>query len=84
MAVDSTGMLYVTTEMGVQIADPDGGRVHLILEAPERKQISNVIFGGPNRDTLYVTASDKVFKRKVKTKGIDSWKPPIFERMPRL
>jgi sugar lactone lactonase YvrE/enterochelin esterase-like enzyme len=84
MAVDSTGLLYVTTEMGVQIADPDGGRVHLILEAPERKQISNVVFGGPNRDTLYVTASDKVFKRKVKTKGIDSWKPPIFERMPRL
>lgn len=84
MAVDSTGMLYVTTELGVQIADPDGGRVHLILEAPERKQISNVVFGGPNRDTLYVTASDKVFKRKVKTKGIDSWKAPIFERMPRL
>mgnify|MGYP003509480451 CR=1 FL=1 len=39
---------------------------------------------GPGRDVLYVTASDKVFKRKVKTKGIDSWKPPIFQRMPRL
>jgi len=84
MAVDSTGLLYVTTELGVQIADPDGGRVHLILEKPQREWISNVAFGGPNRDTLYVTVSDKIYKRKVKTKGIDSWKPPIFERMPRL
>ena len=70
--------------MGVQIADPDGGRVHLILEPPQRKHISNVAFGGPNRDILYVTVSDKVYKRKVKAKGIDSWKPPIFDRMPRL
>ena len=84
IAVDSTGMLYVTTELGVQIADPDGGRVHLILEPPQRKHISNVAFGGPNRDILYVTVSDKVYKRKVQTKGIDSWKPPIFDRMPRL
>jgi sugar lactone lactonase YvrE len=84
MAVDSTGLLYVTTKLGVQIADPDGGRVHLILEPPQRRQMSNVVFGGPNRDTLYVTISDKVFKRKVQTKGIDSWKPPIFAPMPRL
>ena len=84
IAIDSTGLLHVTTEMGVQIADPDGGRVHLILEPPQRKHISNVAFGGPNRDILYVTVSDKVYKRKVKAKGIDSWKPPIFDRMPRL
>lgn len=84
MAVDSTGMLYVTTERGLQVADPDGGRVHLILEAPEGKQISNVVFAGPNRDTLYVTATDKVFKRKVKTKGVDPWMAPILAPMPRL
>ncbi len=84
MATDSTGMLYVATDLGIQIADPDGGRVHLILEKPQRAWISNVAFGGPNRDILYVTSGDKVYKRKVKTKGVDAWKPPIFERMPRL
>lgn len=83
MAVDSTGMLYVGTEMGLQIADPSG-RVHLILERPQPTPISNVVFGGPNRNYLYVTAGDKVYRRKVQTTGVDHSKPPVFSRMPRL
>lgn len=83
MAVDSTGMLYVATEMGLQIADPSG-RVHLILAAPQPAPLSNVAFGGPNRDFLYVTAGDKVYRRKVQTTGVDHSKPPVFSRMPRL
>ncbi|MGA2269369.1 MAG: hypothetical protein ABSH44_12940 [Bryobacteraceae bacterium] len=41
--------------------------------------ISDLVFGGPNRDTLYVTAGDKVFKRPMKRHGAVSWvvvKPP--------
>lgn len=83
IAVDATGMLYVTTEMGVQVADPDG-RVHLILEKPQDAWLSNVAFGGPDRDYLYVTSGDKVYRRKVKTRGVDHSKAPIIAPKPRL
>jgi len=73
----------VTTGIGVQIADPEG-RVHLILSKPQDAWLSNVAFGGPERNVLYVTCGDKVYKRKVQTRGVDHWKEPIFPRMPRL
>ena len=41
-------------------------------------------FGGANLDELYVTNGDKVFKRKVKTKGVVSWRAPIKPPAPRL
>jgi hypothetical protein len=43
-----------------------------------------VKFGGPDLDELYVTNGDKVFKRKVKTKGVLSWRAPIKPAPPRL
>ena len=49
-----------------------------------RASLSNVEFGGPNMDELYVTNGDKVFKRKVKVKGVLSWRPPIKPAPPRL
>lgn len=72
MTVDSTGRVYVTTDLGLQILDTSG-RVRLILDRPQDKWLANVKFGGPNLDTLYVTCSDKVYKRKVKAKGV----PPL-------
>ncbi len=78
MAWDTEGFLYVTTRMGIQVFDPPG-RVMAILNKPQPGSISNIVFGGPNRDTLFVTAGDKVFKRPMKRKGTVSWelvKPP--------
>ena len=37
-----------------------------------------------NLDELYVTNGGKVFKRKVKTKGVVSWRAPIKPPAPRL
>lgn len=68
MAVDTEGRLYVTTRMGIQVCDQPG-RVHLIIAKPQRSSISNVIFAGPEFDTLYATCGDKVFKRKIKATG---------------
>ena len=34
------------------------------------RPLSNVEFGGPNMDEMYVTNGDKVFKRKTKVKGV--------------
>jgi gluconolactonase len=76
---DTLGFLYVTSNLGVQICDQPG-RVNAILKKPEGRTPSNVVFGGPNFDTLYVTARDRVYKRPMKRKGSVSWervKPPV-------
>lgn len=82
MRVDSDGRLYVATRMGVQIAD-QAGKVQCIIPTPNRV-ISNLTFGGENFDVLYVTAGDKVFKRKLKVKGAFAWMPPHKPAAPRL
>lgn len=74
MTVDSEGFLYVATEQGIQIADQPG-RVNAILSKPQRGLISNLIFAGPDMQTLYVTAEDKVFRRKLRRKGVKKWEP---------
>ncbi|MCO6456115.1 MAG: SMP-30/gluconolactonase/LRE family protein [Pirellulaceae bacterium] len=83
MAVDTEGRLYVTTRMGVQVCDQPG-RVHLILAKPQAGWLSNVVFGGPQLDTLVVTCGDKVYRRKVKAQGAASWQPPVTPPKPQL
>ena len=39
------------------------------------KYVSNVVFAGPDLQTLYVTAGDKVFRRHVRRKGTLPWTP---------
>ena len=75
LRADRAGRLYVATRMGVQVCD-QYGRVNAILPTPNGRS-SNLCFGGENFDTLYVTAGDKVFKRKVKTKGANAFQEPI-------
>ena len=76
MTVDNEGNLYVATTLGLQVFDPDG-RCHLIISKPQDKKLSNVVFGGPNRDTLYVTSADKVYKRKIDAIGAIPWEAPL-------
>jgi sugar lactone lactonase YvrE len=83
MHVDREGRLYVATRTGLlQICD-QAGRVNAILQTPNRR-ISNVTFGGENFDVLFVTAGDRVFKRKVNTKGVNAWDAPFKAPAPRL
>ena len=83
MAVDTEGRLYVTTALGVQVMD-QLGRVNLILNKPKDAWLSNVIFGGPHRDVLYVTCGDSVFKRRIKATGVEPWKDPVKPPKPGL
>lgn len=81
---DTAGRLYVATRMGIQVLD-QLGRVNAILPAPpSNSQTSNVYFGGPGFDVLYVTAGDKVFRRKLKTKGVHSFQKPLRPGNPRM
>jgi gluconolactonase len=82
MTVDSEGFLYVASRMGVQICD-QAGRVMAIISKPQNGPLSNVVFGGADLQTLYVTNGDKVYRRHLRVKGVFPWmavKPP----MPRL
>ncbi|MGE3315415.1 MAG: SMP-30/gluconolactonase/LRE family protein [Planctomycetaceae bacterium] len=82
MRVDKEGRLYVATRMGVQICDP-AGRVNCIIPTPNGK-CANLCFGGANRDVLFATCGDRVYKRKVKTVGIEGAQAPIKPAPPRL
>ena len=82
MEVDSAGRLYVATKMGLQVCD-QAGRVNCIIPTPNGRS-SNVVFGGENLDTLYVTAGDKVFKRKINAKAAPSYAAPVKPAPPRL
>ncbi len=82
MTVDTDGYLYVTTRMGLQICDQPG-RVVAIVNKPQNGSLSNVVFGGPDLRTLYVTAGDKVYKRQIRRKGVLPWKS-VMPPKPRL
>jgi gluconolactonase len=83
MVADTNGSVYIATFLGVQIFDQIG-KCHAIIPAPASGSLSSVKFGGANLDELYVTNGDKVFKRKVKTKGVVSWRPPVKPAPPRM
>ncbi len=72
---DRDGRLYAATRMGIQVCD-QAGRVNCIIPTPNGK-ISNLCFGGKDFDTLFATCGDKVFKRKMKIKGVNAYQEPI-------
>lgn len=78
MTIDTEAHLYVATRLGIQICDAPG-RVVAIINNPQNLQPSNCVFGGPGLDYLYTTNREKVFRRKLRRKGLRSWsalKPP--------
>lgn len=85
MTVDTQGRLYVATKLGIQVLD-QLGRVHFILNNPhpEGRKISNVVFGGPDRDILYATCTDRVYRRKVNATGVVPSQSPIKPPKPGL
>jgi sugar lactone lactonase YvrE len=81
---DTAGRVFVATRMGIQVLD-QLGRVNAIIPTPpSNSQTSNVCFGGPNFDILYVSAGDKVFRRKLKTRGANSFDKPLKPANPRM
>jgi gluconolactonase len=80
IAFDDQGDLFVTTNLGIQICD-QAGRVVGIIRKPSNADISNLVFGGPDLKTLYVTATDKVFKRTLRRKGVA---PGQVVKLPRV
>ncbi len=81
---DTAGRVYVTSRLGIQIMD-QLGRVNAILPLPPSSfNPSNVCFGGPDFNILYVSYGDKVYRRKLKTRGANNFDKPIKPVVPRL
>lgn len=66
VSIDSKGNLYIASELGVQIFNPEG-KLLGIIKFPE--QPANVTFGGPNMKTLYVTARTSLYSAKMEVSG---------------
>ena len=80
--VDRDGRRYVATRLGIQVTDQIG-RVNAIIPTPNGR-CSNIGFAGPELDTLFVAAGDKVYKRKVRTRGVRPEGEPIRPPRPQL
>jgi len=72
--IDAAGRVYATSHLGLQVLDPTGRYCGLIAK-PQNAWLANVVFAGPALDTMYVTCTNKVFKRKVKAKGLRYFDP---------
>lgn len=66
LAIDQQGNLYITSKLGIQVFD-SAGKLLGILEVPE--QPANVTFGGPDRQTLYVTARKSLYSARMQAVG---------------
>jgi enterochelin esterase family protein len=65
MAVDAAGRWYVTSAVGVQVFDPTG-RLSGVLPAPRPdKPLTSCILAGPDREHLYITNGDTIWRRKL-------------------
>ena len=79
MTFDDQGFLYVATRTGIQICDQPG-RVVAIIGKPIASRPTNLVFGGPDMQTLYVTAGGQVFSRHLRRKGFHPWQPVMLPR----
>jgi sugar lactone lactonase YvrE len=70
LTFDDQGYAYFATKVGIQICDQPRRVVGIIRSTAD---VSNVVFGGPDMQTLYVTAIDKVFRRHVRRTGVYPW-----------
>jgi gluconolactonase len=66
MTIDIKGNIYITTN-AVEVYDLKGKLLGKI-DLPEWP--SNVTFGGPDKDTLFITARTSVYSIKTNTKGL--------------
>jgi gluconolactonase len=66
MKIDVEGNIYSAGPAGIWIISPEGKHLGTIL-VPERT--ANVAWGGPDRKTLYICASNNVYRVRLKIAG---------------
>ena len=71
MTTDTLGRYYVTSAVGLQVFDPTGRMCGVIDKPQPDKGITSCVLSGAQRDLLYVTSADKIFRRKVLATGLN-------------
>ena len=69
MTSDTVGRYYVTSALGVQVFDPTGRLCGVLVKPQPDKPLTSCTLAGPQRDILYATNGDKIFRRKVQAVG---------------
>jgi gluconolactonase len=64
---DHNSYLYISSEDSIQVYTEAGEKLGRIL-VPE--PVANCTFGGPEKDTLYITASTSLYAIRLRTKGM--------------
>lgn len=67
LKVDSTGNLWATAPGGVLVLSPEGKHLGTILTG---MAAANCGWGGPEKDTLYITAHKRLLRVKTLSKGL--------------
>jgi gluconolactonase len=68
MTIDAENNLYLTGR-GVTVFNRDGQKIeHIAVDEP---WTANVCFGGPDRQTLFITASKGLYSIRLRVKGMD-------------
>ena len=70
VTVDSIGQAYFATALGIQLCEQNG-RCAAILSKPGRGAVSAITYGGPELGWLYAAEGNKLFRRPVKSRGVD-------------
>ena len=70
MAMDERGNVYIANGLGITAFDPEGNK---IFNIPTGSGATNVVFGGPNEKTLFITAIDKIFSLKMNVRGVEKF-----------
>ncbi len=68
MAIDRDDRVYITTVAGVQVFDPKGRYLGTIKAD---RQAANLAFSGPDKQTLYLTAREGLYRVRTLAKGPD-------------
>lgn len=68
MAIDRYDRVYVATVAGIQAFDAKGAYIGT-LKLP--RQATNVAFGGPDKQTFYITAREGLYRVRMLAKGPD-------------
>ena len=69
MTIDEKGNVYLTGK-GVTVFAPSGKQIeHIAVDAG---WTANVCFGGKDRQTLFITASEGLYGLRMRVKGVGS------------
>lgn len=67
--LDERGWIYTSSASGVLVFHPDGS---LLAHIPVPEKVGNLTFGGPERDELFICASQSLYRLRLHARGVQT------------